>query len=92
MLQKRCDRQHEHQALVGGRCAAAAFYPLCLIRTIIKGIRKTNNVMRAKEGKKKLINSTGVRDDKEVEVEVSGLKVSSIKKSAGGHVEVICDD
>ena len=88
-MQKRCDRQHEHQALVGGRCAAAAVYPLGLIRAIIKGIRKTKNAMRAKEGKEKLINSTEVKGGKEVEVEVSGLKVSSIKKSAGGHVEVI---
>ena len=92
VLQKRCDRQHEHQALVGGRCAAAAFYALGLIRAIIKGIRKTKNTMKAKEGKKKLINSTKVTGDKEVGVEVSGLKVSSIKKSGVGHVEIIWDD
>ena len=39
-----------------------------------------------------MINSSKVTGDKEVEVEVSGLKVSSIKKSAGGHVEMIWDD
>ena len=49
MLQKRCDRQHEHQALVGGPCAAAAFYPLGLICAIITGIRETKNAMRAKK-------------------------------------------
>ena len=59
---------------------------------IIKGIRKTENAMKAKEGMNQLISSTKVTGDKEVEVEVSGLKVSSIKKSAGGHVETIWDD
>ena len=48
--------------------------------------------MRAKEGKTKLINLTKVQGDNGVEVKVSGLKVSSIKKFAGGHVEVIWDD
>ena len=48
--------------------------------------------MRAKEWKNKLIDATEIKGDKEVEAEVSGLKVSSIKKSAGGHVEVIWDD
>ena len=92
MLQKRCERQHEHQALVGGRIAAAAFYPLGLKRAIIKGIRKTKNARRAKEGEKKLINSTEVEGDKEVEVDISSFKVSPIKKSAGGHAEVIWED
>ena len=40
-LQKRCDRSHVHQQLVGGRAAAAAFYPLPLIRAILKGMRDT---------------------------------------------------
>ena len=41
MLQKRCPKIHQHQQLVGGRCANAAFYPLELIRAILKGIRNT---------------------------------------------------
>ena len=41
MLGKRCDRSHRHQSLVGGRCADAAFYPLPLIRAILKGIKAT---------------------------------------------------
>ena len=40
-LDRRCDRSHEHQHLVGGRAAAAAFYPLPLVRAILKGIRDT---------------------------------------------------
>ena len=41
MLDKRCDRSHRHQSLVGGRCAEAVFYPLPLIRAILKGINPT---------------------------------------------------
>jgi hypothetical protein len=40
-LDKRCDRSHRHQHLVGGRAAAAAFYPLPLVRAILRGIRAT---------------------------------------------------
>ena len=43
LLQKRCKKDHKHQPLVSGRCAAAAFYPARLIRTIIKGIRATKD-------------------------------------------------
>ena len=42
--------------------------------------------------KKKLINSTEVKGDRKVEVEISVLKVSSTRKSTGGHVEVIWKD
>ena len=41
LLNKRCPRNHTHQQLVGGRAAAAAYYPLGLIRTILQGIRNT---------------------------------------------------
>ena len=37
-LGKRCDKSHEHQHLVGNRAKAAAFYPVHLVRAIIKGI------------------------------------------------------
>ena len=38
LLQKRCDHSHRHQALEGNRCADAAFYPLDLVRTILRGM------------------------------------------------------
>ena len=41
LLRVRCDKSHVHQALVSGRCANAAFYPLKLIRTFLKGMRAT---------------------------------------------------
>jgi hypothetical protein len=40
-LDKRCDRSHKHQHLSSGRAAEAAFYPLPLIRAILKGMRDT---------------------------------------------------
>ena len=39
----RCDRSHKHRHLTGGRCAETAFYPLPLIRAILKGIAKTRD-------------------------------------------------
>ena len=48
-LDRRCDRSHTHQHLTGGRCAEAAFYPLPLIRAILKGIRATHVADKAKE-------------------------------------------
>ena len=45
-LSKRCDHSHEHQPLVGGRCADAAFYPLPLVRAILNGIEDTTKAMQ----------------------------------------------
>ena len=39
-LNKRCDRTHEHQPLVGGRAASAARYPEGLCRAICRGLIK----------------------------------------------------
>ena len=40
-LSKRCSGTHIHQPLMGGRAAAAAYYPLGLITAILRGIRNT---------------------------------------------------
>ena len=40
-LSTRCDKSHTHQHLVGGRAAAAAYYPAKLISQILRGIRDT---------------------------------------------------
>ena len=42
-LSKRCSGQHQHQPLLGGRAADAAFYPLPLITEILRGIRDTTD-------------------------------------------------
>ena len=40
-LSTRCDKSHSHQHLVGGRAAAAAYYPAKLISQILRGMRDT---------------------------------------------------
>ena len=40
-LSTRCDKSHSHQHLMGGRAAAAAYYPAKLISQILRGIRDT---------------------------------------------------
>ena len=40
-LSKRCSGKHQHQALMGGKAAAAAYYPLDLITEILRGMRNT---------------------------------------------------
>ena len=42
-LSTRCSKDHQHQQLVGGRAAAAAFYPLKLIKAMLLGMRDTAN-------------------------------------------------
>ena len=44
-LNTRCDGSHSHQHLVGGRAAAAAFYPPDLLRAILRGIAMTRDAM-----------------------------------------------
>ena len=40
-LSTRCDGSHPHQHLIGGRAAAAAYYPAKLITQILRGMRDT---------------------------------------------------
>ena len=40
-LSTRCDGTHTHQHLIGGRAAAAAYYPPKLITQILRGMRDT---------------------------------------------------
>ena len=40
-LSRKCDGSHPHQHLIGGRAAAAAYYPPKLISQILRGIRDT---------------------------------------------------
>ena len=46
VLERTCDRTHKHQALVGGRCAEAAFYPLPLVRALIRGIAEQKAISK----------------------------------------------
>ena len=40
-LSKTCKGGHKHQALLSGRAAAAAFYPLPLLKAILQGVADT---------------------------------------------------
>ena len=75
LLQWRCQKDHEHQPLVSGRCAAAVFYPVKLIRTIIKRIRNTK---RATTGVvHAVVEGTGTM----------GAKSGRCNKVGGGHMD-----
>ena len=39
-LSRRCDREHEHQQLIGGRAKAAQVYPTQLCTSILKGLKR----------------------------------------------------
>ena len=43
VLSRKCDKSHAHQHLLGGRAAAAAFYPPPLLRAILKGMALTRD-------------------------------------------------
>ena len=45
-LSRRCTKDHDHRPLVGGRCSAAAMYPVPLVKATLHGIAP-----QAKEGK-----------------------------------------
>ena len=84
LLQKRCKKDHKHQPLVSGRCAAAAIYPARLIRTIIKGIRAT------KDAEGLLPQATSVHAI--VECNASVAVRSKCKKVGGGQITITFDD
>ena len=47
VLSRTCKWDHVHQPLTSGRCAAAAFYPMPLVRAMIKGIRLQKNMSKS---------------------------------------------
>ena len=48
-LSRRCQGKHEHQSLVGGRAAAAAFYSPELTLEILRGMRDTADALEVQE-------------------------------------------
>ena len=46
-LSRRCDGQHDHQHLEGGRAAAAENYPDNLVRAIVQGMADTRDNVHA---------------------------------------------
>ena len=61
------------------------------MRAILKGIKNTMDVHhRAKEGKKR--DMKAFAPEQMPEVEVSGLKASSVRRTAGGKLKVVWND
>ena len=46
-LAKECNKLHQHQHLMSGRAAAAAYYPLPLLKAILQGIAATKDAISA---------------------------------------------
>ena len=69
---------------MSGRCAAAAFYPARLIRTIIKGIRAT------KDAEGIMPQAAGVHAVVECDAKVAVR--SKCKKIGGGQITITFDD
>ena len=93
----RCDRSHVHQHFTGGRCKDAAYYPLPLIRAIIRGIHDTSEAgVKLAEEKDKLVktlNALGKHPMKlpEVVEREHVVKKSKINKANGGDLKINYD-
>ena len=103
-MSARCTKDHVHQHLVGGRCAAAAFDPLPLVRAILKGICDTALAEQKSAEEEvefmKIINalcsgeSEFPHDAKlpKILVPDDQVKTSKIKKTAGGYLSISYDN
>ena len=94
LLGKRCDRSHEHQPLISGRCAQAAFYPIKLVRTILRGIRDTRTADQNRLEKLSAL-ITDVEDLKDLALAVTDTVVTArvkVSKVGGGYLELEWDE
>ena len=88
-LSRTCDKSHTHQPLSGGRCAAAAFYPLPLVRAILEGMRNTTeHLKRIKDqtsDHRTLVSAiTDAASTIPMDTDTETIAGSSIKRSSGG--------
>ena len=92
-LGRRCDKTHRHQQVEGGRCADAAFYPLPLIRAILRGMHGTARADQhaQEETSEKLRNVAAMmfssRNQSEPNESVS-IGNTKMKKVGGGEIKV----
>jgi hypothetical protein len=92
-LGQRCDKSHRHQPLEGGRCADAAFYPLPLIRAILRGMRDTARADQHTRDEKAqelrtlaaLMCSSKTQSQPNESISIGKTKM---KKVGGGEIEV----
>ena len=92
-LCKVCDGSHIHQHLIGGRCAAAAFYPMPLVRAILSGMRDQSEHDRrsAQDHRENHERIAAVSDSAgriPTEDNSTTIPTSSIKKSSGGSLPI----
>jgi hypothetical protein len=88
-LSRTCDKSHTHQPLSGGRCAAAAFYPLPLIRAILEGMRATTEhhkrIRNQSCDQQSIISAvTDAASTVRMDPDAETILGSSIKRSSGG--------
>ena len=88
-LSRTCDKSHTHQPLSGGRCAAAAFYPLPLVRAILEGMRATtehiNRIRDQSSDHRAMISAiTDAASTIPMDNDATTILGSSIKRSSGG--------
>ena len=103
-LSKKCPGDHAHQHLVGGRCAAAAFYPLALVRFFLRGIRDTAlTEQKAVYDERELMNMLNALSSgnkafpleaklPEIVGPPEKVKTSRIKKTSGGYLRISYDN
>ena len=95
-LQDRCDRSHMHQQLVGGRCKDAAYYPLGLIKAILRGMHDTSVAeIKAKEEEEELLNMLNALSSKPTtlpEVIDTIVKKPKIPRASGGCLSISYDN
>ena len=95
-LQKKCDGSHSHQHLTGGRCKDAAFYPLPLVRAILKGIalQAALNVrsINSEEEKMKVFAMPLPTTHPVPKEEFGPPHYSSVPKVNGGKMPIVYDE
>ena len=96
-LEFKCDRSHFHQILEGSRCADAAFYPIELVRAILKRIQGTTEAEKHRhaeflEERKKLAALVCAARKAEPVAKESGIiGKTKVKKLGGGTLDIDFD-
>ena len=96
-LGKRCDHSHTHQHLVGNRCKDAAFYPVPLVKAILRGITLHAQGTRAMNEKEEKsisalsmpISAMPMTSSHNVKEEFGPANFSSVPKMNGGQIPIV---
>ena len=90
-LNRQCSHDHKHLHLMSGRAAAAAFYPLPLLKAILKGMNATREAVQCVQALVEdewdvvlSMSAKEVAQDEQQQAETSEIKQSSIPLEGGG--------